>query len=405
MPPPASAAAPAPSRTSLRALDWLNFCIADVQTGFGPFVAVYLTENRWTQVEIGSALSLGTLTALVGQLPAGALVDALPSKRTAAVLAILSITASALMLAIWPAQLPVLAAEMLHGLASCVLGPAVAAVSMALVGRAALGERLGRNARFAAVGNGAAAAVMGALGYEISNRAVFWLTAALAVPGLILLRRVGRARLAPEAGQADGPGAGWAELRRLLLDRRLVTFAGCAMLFHLSNAAMLPLAAGEVTTRQGGGVASLVIAACVVVPQIVVALISPWVGRSAQTLGRRPMLLLGWSMLPLRGALMAAFPDPWTLVALQSLSGVSAAVFGIMLPLVSADLTRGTNRFNLCMGMIGIGVFLGAAASTTLSGSVADTYGDTAAFLALALAGLAGTGLVWLALPETREGG
>ncbi len=401
MPPPA----PAPSRTSLRALDWLNFCIADVQTGFGPFVAVYLTENRWTQVEIGSALSLGTLTALVGQLPAGALVDALPSKRSAAVLAILSITASALMLAIWPAQLPVLAAEMLHGLASCVLGPAVAAVSMALVGRAALGERLGRNARFAAVGNGAAAAVMGVLGYEISNRAVFWLTAALAVPGLILLRRIGRARLAPEAGQAEGPGAGWAELRRLLLDRRLVTFAGCAMLFHLSNAAMLPLAAGEVTTKQGGGVASLVIAACVVVPQIVVALISPWVGRSAQTLGRRPMLLLGWSMLPLRGALMALFPNPWALVALQSLSGVSAAVFGIMLPLVSADLTRGTNRFNVCMGMIGIGVFLGAAASTTLSGSVADTYGDTAAFLALALAGLAGTGLVWLALPETREGG
>jgi MFS family permease len=401
VPPPA----PAPSRTSLRALDWLNFCIADVQTGFGPFVAVYLTENRWTQVEIGSALSLGTLTALVGQLPAGALVDALPSKRSAAVLAILSITASALMLAIWPAQLPVLAAEMLHGLASCVLGPAVAAVSMALVGRAALGERLGRNARFAAVGNGAAAAVMGVLGYEISNRAVFWLTAALAVPGLILLRRIGRARLAPEAGQAEGPGAGWAELRRLLLDRRLVTFAGCAMLFHLSNAAMLPLAAGEVTTKQGGGVASLVIAACVVVPQIVVALISPWVGRSAQTLGRRPMLLLGWSMLPLRGALMALFPNPWALVALQSLSGVSAAVFGIMLPLVSADLTRGTNRFNVCMGMIGIGVFLGAAASTTLSGSVADTYGDTAAFLALALAGLAGTGLVWLALPETREGG
>jgi MFS family permease len=168
---------------------------------------------------------------------------------------------------------------------------------------------------------------------------------------------------------------------------------------------MLPLAAGEVTTKQGGGVASLVIAACVVVPQIVVALISPWVGRSAQTLGRRPMLLLGWSMLPLRGALMALFPNPWALVALQSLSGVSAAVFGIMLPLVSADLTRGTNRFNVCMGMIGIGVFLGAAASTTLSGSVADTYGDTAAFLALALAGLAGTGLVWLALPETREGG
>lgn len=387
------------SPASLRSLDWLNFCIADVQTGFGPFVAVYLTANHWTQVEIGAALSLGTLTALVGQLPAGGLVDALPSKRTAAVAAILSITASALMLAIWPARLPVLAAEVLHGFASCVLGPAVAAISLALVGRAALGERLGRNARFAAVGNGVAAAVMGGVGYAISNRAVFWLTAALAIPAMILLRRIGRARL--EAVETK-EGSSWPELRRLFLDRRLMVFAACAALFHLSNAAMLPLAAAQVTTKEGGEAASLIIAACVVVPQVVVALISPWVGRSAQTLGRRPMLLLGWAMLPLRGALMAALPNPYVLVALQALSGVSAAVFGIMLPLVSADLTRGTNRFNLCMGAVGVGVFLGAAASTTLAGAVSDAYGDTAAFLALAVAGLAGTALVGFAVTETR---
>src|SRR5277367_6041817 len=125
-----------------RGLDLLNFFIADVQTGFGPFVAVYLTARHWTQVEIGFALSLGTMTAMVSQIPAGALVDALRGKRAAAAAGIVAIGASALLLAVWPVLLPVLVAQVLHGFASCVLIPAIAAVSLGLVGHAALGERL-----------------------------------------------------------------------------------------------------------------------------------------------------------------------------------------------------------------------------------------------------------------------
>ena len=388
-----------PTDSRLRALDWLNFFIADIQTGFGPFVAVYLTAHRWTQLDIGAALSVGTIVSLIGQLPAGALVDAVRSKRRSTSAAILAVIGSALMLAIWPARLPVFLAEILHGLASCAVSPSIAAISLILVGRAALGERLGRNARFSSIGAALSAALMGAVGYEISNRGVFWLTALFGIPALLMLRRVGPAR-----GEIErrGRGTDWKELRALFTDRRLVVFSAAALLFHLANAAMLPLAAGKVTVQEGSNLASLIIAACIVVPQFVVAALSPWVGRTAERRGRRPLLLLGWAMLPLRGVLLAMLPSSWLLIAIQSLDGVSAAIFGIMLPLVSADITRGTNRFNLCMGAVGTAVFLGAAASTSLAGAIDDALGSRAAFLGLGLAGAAGVGLLWLAMPETR---
>ena len=370
-----------PPRTS-RGLDSLIFFISDVQTGFGPFVAVYLTARHWTQVEIGFALSLGTVTAMISQVPAGALVDALRGKRAAAASGIVAIGLSALLLACWPALLPVLVAQVLHGFASCMVAPAIAAISLGLVGHAALGERLGRNARFGALGNGLAAGAMGVLGSYVSEQAVFVLTALLCLPALASLPFIeGRRRIVDGTPprSAATPRAGWSEVVVLLTDRRLLVFAACATLFHLSNAAMLPIAAGEVTQREGPR-ASLIIAACIVIPQAVVTLISPWVGRTAEQLGRRPMLLLGWASLPLRGVLLAMLPNPSLLVAVQAIDGVGAAVFGVMLPLIAADLTLGLNRFNLCIGIFGLAAFAGAALSTTL----------------------AGTALLWLAMPETR---
>jgi MFS family permease len=382
-----------------RALDLVNFFVADVQTGFGPFVAVYLTTHKWTQVEIGFALTLGTVTSLISQLPAGALVDSMRNKRMAASGALVAVILAALLLAFWPEQLPVLAAQMLHGFASCVITPAIAAISLHLAGHAALGERLGRNARYSSIGNGLAAAVMGATGAYFSSQFVFLLTAALCVPALVALWAIGsgpHARSQTTSGVMDFAG-----LRRLLTDRRLLIFSVCVMLFHLSNAAMLPLAGAAVTMR-AGHFANIIIAACIVVPQMVVALLSPWVGRAAERIGRRRLMLIGWGALPVRGLLLAVLPGSWPLVAGQAVSGVSAAVFGVLLPLLAADLTIGTSHFNLCMGFLGLAIYTGAAISTTMSGGIADAAGMEVAFLVLAGIGAAGFATVWLGMPETR---
>src|SRR3954447_18740819 len=181
---------PSPSPQSLRGLDWVIFFLADVQTGFGPFVAVYLTTEKWTQVEIGFVLSIGGVVGLMGQMPGGAIIDAARSERLVAGLAIATIGFAALCYAAWPIFPVVVAAATLHAAASCVLGPAIAAISLGLVGPLAIGERFGRNARYASLGNGVAAAVMGTCGYLVSSRSVFLVTFILAIPTLLALSRI-----------------------------------------------------------------------------------------------------------------------------------------------------------------------------------------------------------------------
>lgn len=391
---------------SLRALDWLNFFLANVQTGFGPFIASYLTSNKWTQGEIGLALSVGTATAMLSQVPAGALIDALRNKKAAAAMAIVAIAVCALLLAASPTLLSVLAAEIFHGFASCMLTPAIAAISFALVGRHALGNRLGRNARFASIGSAAAAALMGAFGEYSSARAVFWLTAALTVPAIIALSMIEHTGPVAHGGTGTGAGAGEPEEREsiseLLRDKRVLVFAACITLFHLSNAAMLNLAAGEVTTHMSDNV-QLVIAACIIVPQMVVAALSPWVGRSAERWGRRPLLLFGFAALPVRALLFAGVSSPYLLVPVQAFDGISAAVFGVMLPLIAADVAGGKGHYNLCIGLFGLTAGIGATLSTLVAGFIADRFGNTVSFMGLAAAGALAVLLVWAALPETRE--
>jgi len=399
-------AAPAPSRESLRGLDWFIFFLADVQTGFGPFIAVYLTTQKWTQVEIGFVLSIGGVVGLIGQMPGGAIVDAARSERLVAALAIATIGCSALAYAAWPIFPVVAAAATLHAAASCVLGPAIAAISLGLVGPLAIGERFGRNARFASLGNGLAAALMGTCGYLLSSRSVFLVTFILAIPTLLALARI-REREVNAAWchgsvPREAPGAMSTSILALVRQRTLLIFAGCILLLQLANGAMLPLMAGVVTTRSSQW-APVLIAACIIVPQAIVALMSPSVGRKAQQWGRRPLLLMGFAALAIRGVMFATVHDPYLLVAVQVFDGITAAVFGVMVPLIVADIAFGSGHFNLAQGIVGTATGIGASLSTVLAGYVSDKFGSAIAFTGLAGVAAVGLALVWLAMPETRR--
>ena len=266
---------------------------------------------------------------------------------------------------------------------------------------------------------------MGGVGYWISSRATFFLGAALALPGLLALRMIehpaaparparpgidataqparpgidATARPArPGIAGGDRPAGG---VRMLLRDRRLFGFGACVIFFHLANAGMLPLAAGQVT-REAGNLAELVIAACILVPQILGAILSPWIGRWAGRYGRRPIMLVAFAAVPLRGLLLAVSTSPLMTMSVQLLDAVSSAAFGVMLPLVASDLSRGTGRFNLCMGLLGLAMGIGASLSTTLSGLVADRS-VPAGFLVLAAAGVLCELSVWLLFAETAS--
>ena len=386
-------------RQTLRGLDWLFFFVADLQTGFGAFIAVYLTDHRWTQAQLGLALGVGSASGILAQVPAGVVVDALRSKAVAVTVALVGISASALLLAMSPTLWPVFLALAIYGFAACMLNPALAALTLGLVGAAAVAERLGRNARFQAIGSAVGAALMGACGTFVSTRAVFWLAALLCVPALLALRSVGwRSPTLPVAKQPDLPHE---PLRRVLLDRRLLIWLGCAMLFQLANAAMLPLAGVEITKRIDKD-ASLVIAACILVPQLVVALLAPLAGRAADRWGRRWVLLAGFCALPARALLLTVVTDPFWIVPVQALDGLGGAAFGVMTPLIAADLSGEGGRFNLRMGLVGLASGVAATVSYTVAGAIATDLGTPTAFMALALAGICAVMAVGLAMPETR---
>jgi predicted MFS family arabinose efflux permease len=399
---------PHPSVRSLRGLDWFVFFVANVQTGFGPFISVYLTAMAWTQVDIGVVLTIGSFVSLLGQMPGGALVDAAHSERRVAAVAVVAIGLSALQFAAWPIYPMILSGVVVHAAASCVLGPAIAAVSLGLVGQAAIGQRFGRNARFASIGNGLAAAMMGAVGYWSSPRAVFVVTAVLLAPAILALAYIRTGEIDPErahGGRAEQPPqrplSSLKDPKRL---RPLIVFCACFLLFQLSNAALLPLM-GSVLTMRSSQWATMLIAICIVVPQLVVALVSPWIGHHAELVGRRPLLLLGFAALPIRGLLFAVVHDPYLLVVVQLLDGISAAVFGVMVPLVVSDVTRGTGHFNLALGVVGTATGIGAALSTTFAGYISDHFGSHSAFLWLAAMAGIGLALIWKLMPETRPTG
>ncbi len=385
-------------------LNGLNFFTAAVQAGFGPFIAVWLTQSGWSLTDLGLALSIGTLAALIGQLPGGMLVDQIHAKRLAAAGALVALGASALMLCLAPTQPLVLGAQVAHGLASCVMTPAIAALTLSLCGHDNFSERLGQNTRYASLGNAASAALLGAAASTISEQAVFLVTAGLVVPALAALVVI------PSPGRVaelvdDHPALLHPKQRphwpwQIFAEPALHIFAVACVLFQLANAALLPLALNGLTHK--GDAPGFLVSATIIVPQIITACIAPFAGRLAQRFGRRPVLIAGFAAVPLRAVLFVILPGALPLVALQALDGISAAVFGLMLPLIAADVTTRTGYLNLAIGALGLASGLGATFSTAIAGWIGDRLGDPMTFLVLAAAGAASVVLLWLAMPETR---
>ncbi|MGA2674209.1 MAG: MFS transporter [Terracidiphilus sp.] len=394
-----------PSRGTLRSLDWLNFLLADVQSGVGPFLAIYLASYRWNEESVGLALTVGGIAGILTQTPAGGLVDLLRSKRALVGAAVVALAAGALGIALFPSFWPVMGAQILIGGTSSVFLPAICAMSLGIVGRAAFDTRQGRNQTFNSAGNVIAAVSMGLLGYFVSNRSIFFFVAIFAVPTIFVLLMIRPAEIDYELARGardDGESAKLESVWILFRERTLVLFLVCAVMFHFANAAMLPLL-GEMLAKGRGRSSMLFMSACVVTTQLVVTLLASWSGRTAGTWGRKPLLLIAFSILPLRAVFYTLTANTILLVAIQVMDGIAAAIFGVVSVLVIADLTRGTGRFNLTLGAIATAVGIGAALSQVIAGSIVHHMGFRAGFLFLAAVALAAFAILYLFMPETRN--
>jgi MFS family permease len=396
----------APAEASSRSLDAVNLFLAAALSGFGPYVAVFLAGQNWPQQDIGFVLTAAGLAGLLSQPLGGELLDVIRSKRIVVAIGAIMVAASALILALSPSFPLVFAALILQGTTGGFLGMAIAAISLGLVGHAALGERLGRNQRFASAGGVVAALLMGFIGDFLSYRGIFLTSAALVLPLLVALRGIQTSDIhyGSACGSPDheGPSAP-IRARRLTVwqNRSLLIFSGSVFLFQLANASMLPLV-GEALAYGKQAYSTLTLSALIIVPQIIVVLMAPWAGRSAKTWGRRPLLLIGFAALPLRALVFSATENQGALIVAQLLDGISGTMLGVLTALTIADLTSGSGRFNLAQGSVGMISGVGASLSTTLFGLIAGSLGRAAGFLGIAAVGVIAVLLLWLFMPETN---
>ena len=392
-----------PSTATLSGLDWLNFFLADVRTGIGPFLAIYLAGYGWDEQRVGIALTVGGIAGILTQTPAGALVDRIRSKRTLIAAGIMALAVGALLFALMPNYWSVMSAQVLIGGTSSIFGPAICAVSLGIVGHALFDLRQGRNQAFNSAGNVVAAVAMGLIGYFISDRSIFFFVVACAFPTLLTLLIICPSEIDYDLARGSKKGDKEAKpvrLITLLKDRPLLVFLACAVMFHFANAAMLPLL-GEMLAKGQGRSSMMFMSACVVTTQFVITLISSWSGRKAGSWGRKPLLLVAFGVLPVRGVLYTLTDNTSALVAIQVLDGVGAGIFGVVSVLVIADLTQGTGRFNFTLGAIGTAVGIGASFSQVVAGSIVQHFGSDAGFIFLAAVASAAFGILYFFMPET----
>jgi MFS family permease len=388
-------------RRSLRSLEWLNFFLADVQTGLGPFLAAYLASSGWNPGRVGYALTFGGLVAVAMQTPAGAVIDAVHRKRALLAVNLGVLVAGAFLLMGRLSPMTVYAAQFLIGGAGPFLGPTVAAITLGIVGAGAFDKQFGKNQAFNSAGNVFTALLVGYVSYQFGYRAIFVIAALLAIPAAVSLFAIDPKQidyaLARGAVEQKCKAKG---LSSLFKDRVLLCFLATAFLFHLANAAMLPQL-GEMLSKGSPKAAAPFMSACIVVTQLVIAVTAAWIGKRAAAKGRKPLLLLGFGLLPIRGVLYTLTHAAGVLIAIQTLDGVANAIFGIVSILVVKDRTQGTGRFNIAAGSLATMVGIGAAASTTIGGVLIQHLGYRASFLGLAEIALLAFALLWFAVPET----
>ncbi len=399
------------TQTVERALDALNFFLADVRDGLGPYLAIYLlTEQKWDEASIGIVMSVAAVAGIIAQTPAGALIDRSTAKRALMVAAAILVTVSCLALPLIHRFELVAATQAIAAVAAAIFAPAIAAVTLGIVGPRAFARRTGRNEAFNHAGNAVAAAIAGVTAYSFGPIVVFWLLAAMAVASIFATLSIPPGAIdhhvarglddttEKRGGRHDTPSG----FQVLLTCRPLLIFSLATVAFHFSNAAMLPLV-GQKLALVNRDLGTTLMSVCIIAAQMVMVPVAMLVGRKADVWGRKPIFTVALAVLMLRGMLYPLSDNPYWLVSVQLLDGVGAGIFGALFPLVVADLTRGTGHFNISQGAIATAAGLGGALSTTAAGLIIVKAGYSAAFLFLAA--VAGVGLIGFAImmPETLQ--
>ncbi|MFP3708589.1 MFS transporter [Paraburkholderia sp. SIMBA_009] len=388
------------------ALEALNFFMADVQAGIGPFLGVFLQAQGWHPQAIGTVMTVGGIASMLATSPAGALIDATHHKRGVIVVAGVMTTLAALALWISHSYWMVAASQIFTAVTGAALGPAVAGVTLGIVREAGFDRQFGRNQVANHAGNVVGAALSGWFGWKYGFGAVFVLTGVFGVMTIISTLLIRRDVIDHDSARGSGPSSPTAHepasgFRVLLTCRPLLLLALSLAIFHLGNAAMLPLYGLAVVSAHQGD-PNAVTAATIVIAQLVMLVAACFANRLIQRIGYWGVILITFLALPVRGVVAAMFIAAWGVWPVQALDGIGAGLQSVAVPALVVRLLQGTGRVNVGQGVVMTLQGMGAALSPALGGMLAQHFGYATAFLAL---GAVSTGslALWLLCGSTLK--
>jgi MFS family permease len=369
--------------SSVAALNAVNFFMADVRDGLGPYLGVFLQKEKWSPAEIGLVMTIGGLAGMVATAPLGALVDRVHAKRFLIAVAGVATVLGSFIVLYLPSFGWTVASQVATGIAGAVIAPAIAGVTLGLVRQKGFTHQLGRNEAFNHAGNVTAALLCGVFGYLLGLSAVFFVMAAMAVASLIALAFIDPEKIDYDAARGASAKSGdkVKGLSVLFTCKPLLVLAATLLLFHLGNGAMLPLL-GQSLAAQGADPSAYTSATIIVaqLTMIPIALFAAWL---ADKRGYWLVFILALVALPVRGSIAALVTGPAGLAPVQMLDGVGAGLLGVAVPGLVARIMAGSGRVNLAIGAVMTLQGVGASLSPALGGAVAGRLGYPASFLTL----------------------
>jgi predicted MFS family arabinose efflux permease len=401
---PATATTIASNPRVIWPLQSLNFFMADLQAGIGPFLGVFLIAHHWGSGPIGTVMTLGGVAGMVMTAPFGAMVDATRHKRVFVVIPGLCAIGAALLILLSQSFWVVTLSQVASAVAGAAIGPAVAAMTLGIVRQAGFPRQNGRNQAFNHAGNMVGAALSGFLGWRFGFDAVLWLAAlfgglsilsALAVPPEAIDHQAARGMREGDTQEETASG-----FRVLVQTKPLLILAGALGCFHLGNGAMLPLLSMALVAHHTVAAPLLTVAETVVVAQGVMIVASLWATRMAGTRGYWIIMLITFVALPIRGIVAASIASPWGIYPVQVLDGIGAGLQSVAVPGLVARILNGTGRVNVGQGAVMTVQGLGASLSPALGGWIAQLVGYHLMFLILGSFALVSLAL-WLGFHQT----
>lgn len=395
-----------PSYRSIIGLSALIFFIADVQGGVGPFLSIYLQSVlHWDAGQIGIALATISVVAIFSQTPSGYVVDIARTKRLLVLLACLFIIIGCLFLRVFETIFPIIMAQAFIGLASTLIPPSIAAITMGLFKRDRFPQRTSINEFFNHLGNLCTALTMGLIAQWLGHPWILYTVIGFSLASIVSLVLINpqeidykAARELPDSTSQIKP----ISIRELLKNKTLLIFCIAVVLFHFSNAAQLPLV-GEVLAIKNPKQDSMFMAMSIILAQMVMAIIAFTLSFIINSIGRKPIFIIAFLILPIRAILYTLATDSYYLLAIQLLDGIGAGIFGVIAVVTVSDIAKGTGRFNLSQGLIALSTSIGAGMSNIVGGYVAKVLGFNNGFMMLGMVAVVGLLFYAIFMPETKN--